>query len=66
MKTHTCSTRRVLTYILDISDSLLQLTMSSLLEENLREAACIGDLEAVQNLVRQKVNINCKNSINGW
>ncbi|KYB25929.1 ankyrin repeat domain-containing protein 40 isoform X1 [Tribolium castaneum] len=40
--------------------------MSSILEEKLREAACIGDIEAVLALLSQNLDINAKNSVNGW
>ncbi|XP_048762857.1 ankyrin repeat domain-containing protein 40-like [Ostrea edulis] len=36
-------------------------------EEQLREAACIGDLESVKSLIESSgVNINSQNKINGW
>lgn len=35
-------------------------------EEKLREAACLGDIEAVQSLIAQNVNVNSQNIINGW
>lgn len=40
--------------------------MSYLIEEKLREAACLGDIESVQGLISQHVNINAQNRINGW
>ncbi|XP_062979285.1 ankyrin repeat domain-containing protein 40-like [Elgaria multicarinata webbii] len=40
--------------------------MSSHLEERLREAAALGDLEEVQTLLRQGVEVNAQNEINGW
>ncbi|RZC27648.1 ankyrin repeat domain-containing protein 40 [Asbolus verrucosus] len=40
--------------------------MTSVLEEKLREAACIGDIEAVLALLSENLDINSKNSINGW
>lgn len=40
--------------------------MTSILEEKLREAACIGDTEAVLTLISQNIDINSKNSVNGW
>nr|XP_006125158.1 ankyrin repeat domain-containing protein 40 isoform X1 [Pelodiscus sinensis] len=36
------------------------------LQERLREAAALGDLEEVQRLVEFGVNINSQNEINGW
>lgn len=38
------------------------------LEEKLREAACIGDLDTVKVLVGKghAVDVNSKNSVNGW
>ncbi|KAJ8923193.1 hypothetical protein NQ315_001747 [Exocentrus adspersus] len=39
--------------------------MASILEEKLREAACLGDAEAVQTLLSQNVNVNSQNPVNG-
>ncbi|KTF86379.1 hypothetical protein cypCar_00038435 [Cyprinus carpio] len=36
------------------------------LQERLREASAIGDLEEVKTLVESEVNINSQNEINGW
>ncbi|CAH0385197.1 unnamed protein product [Bemisia tabaci] len=36
------------------------------LEEKLREAACIGDLEAIITLIKEGVNPNAQHLINGW
>ncbi|KAJ7315962.1 hypothetical protein JRQ81_002124 [Phrynocephalus forsythii] len=36
------------------------------LQERLREAAALGDLEEVQRLVEVGVNLNSQNEINGW
>jgi len=36
------------------------------LEEQLREAACIGDTEAVRELINIGVDVNAKHAINGW
>lgn len=35
-------------------------------EDNLREAAAIGDLDKVKALIRQSVDVNSRNSVNGW
>uniref|UniRef100_A0A670Y5Z2 Uncharacterized protein n=1 Tax=Pseudonaja textilis TaxID=8673 RepID=A0A670Y5Z2_PSETE len=40
--------------------------MSSYLEERLREAAALGNLEEVQMLVRNGVAVNAQNEVNGW
>lgn len=40
--------------------------MANVLEEKLREAACIGDIEAVLNIVSQNIDVNSQNSVNGW
>ncbi|XP_063903597.1 ankyrin repeat domain-containing protein 40-like isoform X2 [Zophobas morio] len=40
--------------------------MTSILEEKLREAACIGDIEGVLALLSQNLDINSKNGVNGW
>lgn len=34
-------------------------------EEKLREAACLGDIEAIDILI-QETNINARHEINGW
>lgn len=37
------------------------------LEEKLREAACVGDLESVKTLIESSnVQINGQNKVNGW
>ncbi|XP_017782733.1 PREDICTED: ankyrin repeat domain-containing protein 40-like [Nicrophorus vespilloides] len=36
------------------------------LEERFREAACMGDLDAVQALIAQNIDVNSKNPVNGW
>ncbi|XP_067006368.1 ankyrin repeat domain-containing protein 40 [Anabrus simplex] len=36
------------------------------LEEELREASCIGDIEAVQDILGAGINVNAKHEINGW
>ncbi|XP_076275919.1 ankyrin repeat domain-containing protein 40-like [Rhynchophorus ferrugineus] len=40
--------------------------MANILEEKLREASCIGDLEAVKTLLSQNINVNSQNPVNGW
>lgn len=40
--------------------------MANILEEKLREAACLGDLYALRTLLSRNVNINSQNAINGW
>ncbi|RZF34625.1 hypothetical protein LSTR_LSTR008650 [Laodelphax striatellus] len=37
-----------------------------LLEENLREAACIGDIDTVEELLSKGIEPNAKHDINGW
>ena len=37
-----------------------------ILEEKLRESACVGDLETVQLLVQKGVDVNAAHDINGW
>lgn len=37
-----------------------------LLEENLREACSLGDIEAVEALISKGVNVNSRNEVNGW
>ncbi|KAJ9580874.1 hypothetical protein L9F63_023948 [Diploptera punctata] len=36
------------------------------LEETLREASCIGDIEGVEELLLKGINVNAKHDINGW
>ena len=36
------------------------------MEEKLREAACFGDLDGLQALIRQGADINSQHKINGW
>jgi len=40
--------------------------ISSINEENLREAAAVGDVDKVEALIRRGVNVNSRNSVNGW
>jgi hypothetical protein len=39
---------------------------SKSLEDTLREACCIGDIEGVEELVNKGIDVNAKNNINGW
>ena len=36
------------------------------LEERLREAASIGDENAVKSLINKGVDVNSQNAMNGW
>ena len=36
------------------------------MEEDFREASCIGNIEAVKKLLNHGVNINSQNAVNGW
>ncbi|GLH11326.1 hypothetical protein R5R35_001454 [Gryllus longicercus] len=36
------------------------------LEEELREASCIGDIETVEEILATGINVNAKHEINGW
>lgn len=36
------------------------------LEDSLREASCVGDIEGVEELLNKGVNVNSKHDINGW
>lgn len=40
--------------------------MERVLEERLREAVCVGDTDAVQELVNLGVDVNARHSVNGW
>ncbi|CAH1154652.1 unnamed protein product [Phaedon cochleariae] len=40
--------------------------MAEILEEKLREAACLGDVDAVTTLLSQNIDVNSQNSMNGW
>lgn len=47
----------------------LQTRQSSLTksnEEALREACCYGDIDTMEELIQKGVNVNSKNSMNGW
>lgn len=39
---------------------------SKTLEDSLREACCIGDIEGVEELLNKGVDVNAKHGINGW
>lgn len=39
---------------------------SKTLEDTLREACCIGDIEGVEDLLNKGVDVNAKHNINGW
>lgn len=41
-------------------------TLDKELQERLREASAIGDVEEVRSLVESGVNVNSQNEINGW
>ena len=45
---------------------LYVMEIASINEENLREAAAVGNMEKVDALIRQGVNVNSSNSVNGW
>ena len=36
------------------------------MEENLREAACNGDIEALESILSNGIDVNSKNKMNGW
>ena len=36
------------------------------MEEKLREAACHGDIDALQSILRSGIDVNCKHKMNGW
>ena len=38
----------------------------SALEEQLRESACYGDVDAMTSLLQAGVNVNSVNAMNGW
>lgn len=38
----------------------------AVLEEKLREAACIGDIDSVVELLAKGIDPNAKHKINGW
>lgn len=40
--------------------------MERVLEERLREVVCVGDTDAVQELVNLGVDVNARHSVNGW
>ncbi|CAG9763127.1 unnamed protein product [Ceutorhynchus assimilis] len=40
--------------------------MANILEEKLREASCLGDLEGVETLLARNTDVNSQNPVNGW
>ena len=40
--------------------------LESKMEENLREAACNGDIEALESILTNGIDVNSKNKMNGW
>ncbi|XP_060521516.1 ankyrin repeat domain-containing protein 40-like [Cylas formicarius] len=40
--------------------------MAGILEEKLREAACLGDVESVRALLSRNIDVNARNQVNGW
>jgi len=38
----------------------------SVIEEHLREAAAVGNLDKVEILIKQGADVNSRNSVNGW
>lgn len=40
--------------------------LQKILEEKLREAACIGNFETVSELLDKGIDPNTKHAINGW
>jgi len=40
--------------------------ISSINEENLREAAAVGNVDRMEALICQGVDVNSRNSMNGW
>lgn len=49
-----------------VSIKMSTLSLDKELQERLREASAIGDIDEVRTLVESGVNINSQNEINGW
>jgi len=45
---------------------LRRMDRTKMLEDSLREASCLGDIEVVEELLNKGVNVNSKHDINGW
>lgn len=43
-----------------------EMDRTKMLEDSLREASCVGDIEVVEELLNKGVNVNSKHDINGW
>lgn len=50
----------------NLTESVQEMVDNKLLEERLREAACFGDFETLEELISRGVNINSRNNVNGW
>lgn len=48
------------------SAKMSTISLDNELQERLREASAIGDIDEVRTLVESGVNVNSQNEINGW
>lgn len=51
---------------LAVYDKMSTTSLDKELQERLREASAIGDIDEVRSLVESGVNVNSQNEINGW
>ena len=49
-----------------VCDKMSTTSLDKELQERLREASAIGDIDEVRSLVESGVNVNSQNEINGW
>lgn len=49
-----------------LSETSMTMDRLHILEEKLRESACVGDVETVQLLLHKGVDVNAMHEINGW
>lgn len=50
---------------LNVGDNMNPILIAKEKEDKLREAACLGDVEAIEYLAKD-TNVNAKHEINGW
>ena len=58
--------RGLFTFVKWIIGLLKFMEIPGINEENLREAAAVGNVDKVEAIIRQGVNVNSRNSMNGW
>ena len=40
--------------------------MTTVMDEDLREASCVGDIDKISFLIKQGADVNSKNPVNAW